>query len=188
MKKLIYLSILVTILLFTSPSNTMANTAGTSADLALSSKISSNEIKSINMKKKRMAIEAVLRNHNSPLLNDIDSFMDTCQKYDLDCYLLPSISGIESTFGKFIYPNSFNPFGWGRGLIIFENWATAIDTVGQGLRVNYMDKWGATTVEEIGRIYCEGNTWASKVNYFMNQFKTEEEKIALFSSDFPVKL
>jgi hypothetical protein len=121
------------------------------------------------------------------MADEVDNFLTTCKKYSLNCYLLPSIAGLESTFGRFISPGSFNPFGWGRGLIPFKSWAESINVVGGGLKTNYIDQ-GATTVEEIGQIYCEGNTWASKIRWFMTQFETEEEKLSLYTSDFPVQL
>ena len=108
------------------------------------------------------------------LLDETDAFIKACTQYDLDCYLLPAISGIESSFGLYLRPGTFNPFGWGRGDISFTSYSDAIMTVGKGLRENYINK-GATTVEQIGRIYCEGNTWAGKVTYFMKQLENEEK-------------
>ena len=104
-----------------------------------------------------------------------ESFVKTCIKYKIDCYLLPSIAGLESTFGKFVWPNSHNAFGWARGFMMFDSWAEGIDTVGAGLRKGYLNK-GALTVEDIGPIYSESPTWAIRVNYFINQFEREEEK------------
>jgi len=95
---------------------------------------------------------------------------------------LPAISGVESTFAKFIKTGTNNPFGWGRGLIEFDGYDRAILTVGKGLRENYVDK-GATTVEQIGNIYCEGNTWSSKVSYFIEQFKKEEKNLLLLNGN-----
>ena len=100
---------------------------------------------------------------------------------------MPSIAGLESTFGKFIWPNSYNAFGWARGFMMFENWADGIDTVAKGLRNGYLDK-GALTVEDIGPIYSESPTWAIRVNFFIKQFEKEEEKITLLSNQFPVQL
>lgn len=131
---------------------------------------------------KKIVIKKILEKYNSPLVNDVDAFISTCYKYELDCYLLPSISGIESTFGKFIYPGSFNPFGWGGGMIMFGSYSESIETVGKGLRENYINR-GAETIEQIGRIYCTGNTWAGKVMFFMNQFNKEEENQLILKSN-----
>jgi len=159
------------------------NIAGQSARLSYSL----NTENDVDYLLKKLTIRRVLEKNDSPMVDQVDSFIETCNKYNLDCYLLPSIAGVESTFGKFIYPGSFNAFGWGRGLIQFRDWTDGIDTVGEGLRKNYINK-GATTVDQIGAIYCEGNTWSGKVNYFMNQFAKEEEKINLFFSGDKVEL
>lgn len=136
---------------------------------------------------KKLAIKRVLDKWDSPLIGSLDSFMNTCIKYNFDCYLLPAISGVESSFGKFTYRNSNNPFGWGRGLISFTDWSDSIDTVGKGIRENYINK-GADNIDKIGRIYCEGDTWSDKVKFFINQFSQEEAKIRLYSNENSVKL
>lgn len=128
---------------------------------------------------KRIAIKKVLEKYQSPLTTSAGAFVKACEMYELDCYLLPSISGLESTFGKFIYPNSFNPFGWGRGYILFESWEDGILTTAKGLKEGYVDR-GASTLEEIGSIYSESETWAIRVNYFMRLFAQEEKKVDLF--------
>lgn len=131
---------------------------------------------------KKMAIKNYILKYNAPLANETDAFIKACTQYDLDCYLLPAISGIESSFGLYLRPGTFNPFGWGRGDIPFTSFSEAIMTVGKGLRDNYINK-GATSVEQIGRIYCEGNTWAGKVTYFMNQLEKEEKNLLLLSTN-----
>ena len=68
-----------------------------------------------------------------PLADETDAFIKACTQYDLDCYLLPAISGIESSFGLYLRPGTFNPFGWGRGDISFTSYSDAIMTVGKGL-------------------------------------------------------
>jgi len=37
------------------------------------------------------------------------------------------------------------------------------------LRTNYINKWGARDVYEIGRFYASSLTWAQRVEYFMNK-------------------
>ena len=101
----------------------------------------------VRMAKKKIAINSLLKKYNSPLVSSIDSFLNTCTSYSLDCYLLPSIAGLESSFGKHVLPGSNNPFGWGGGLIIFDSWDQAIAAVGKGLKYNYIDR-------EIGRASC----------------------------------
>lgn len=125
---------------------------------------------------KKTVIKKILNRYNSPLAESADAFIDACVKYDLDCYLLPSIAGLESTFGKFIYPNSYNPFGWGRGYIMFSQWEDAINTVAKGLKERYINQ-GAQDTAQIGRIYSESPTWAQRVDFLKKQFYNEEYQI-----------
>lgn len=136
---------------------------------------------------KKLAIKKVLERYNSPLLPYVNDFIATCTKYDIDCYLVPSISGLESGFGKYLIPESHNAWGFGGGHMMFDNWPHAIDRVSSTLKYNYIDK-GADTIDEIAPIYAESKTWAPRVHFFVNQFKAEEEKIELFSSRNPVEL
>lgn len=125
---------------------------------------------------KAKTIENILVKYQSPLVNHVNQFVYVCQKYQIDCYLLPSISGLESTFGRFIYPESFNPFGWGGGYIMFKDWNESIETVGRELRETYINK-GADTVEKIGIIYSESPTWSQRVKFLINIFVNEEERL-----------
>lgn len=127
--------------------------------------------------KKKIAIYHILKKYNSPLLYETDSFIQACVTYNIDCYLLPAISGVESTFGKFLLPESFNPFGWGGGYIVFNSWSDGFNQVAKGLRENYFDK-NLTTIQQIAKIYAPpSTTWANKVEYFMKQFYEAENSI-----------
>jgi len=112
--------------------------AGNSAQLSL--KMDQEEKITLDLKRKELAIKSVLNRYNSPMVDSASSFTETCLKYNLDCYLLPSIAGLESTFGRFIWPNSYNAFGWARGFMMFNSWSEGIDTVGKGLRENYLNR------------------------------------------------
>jgi len=131
---------------------------------------------------KKRVISKVLQANNSPLSESVDEFISTCVTYQLDCYLLPSITRLESSYGQFIHPNSNNPFGWGGGYIMFDTWGDSIDTVGKGLRTNYIDK-GANDVYDIGKIYAASPTWGVRVERFMNDFKRVEEEEGLQVSE-----
>lgn len=161
--------------------------AGASAPLVYNSFINTSDIEQLRQNKIKIAIENVLKRYGSPMAEESDAFVKACIKYKIDCYLLPSIAGLESTFGKFIWPNSYNPFGWARGYMMFKTWSEGIDTVAKGLRNGYMNK-GALTVEDIGPIYSESPTWAIRVNYFKKQFEKEEEKMSLLSEQILVQL
>lgn len=184
MKKIFLTLTIILIYLFALAHILSAKTADSSAVMA------NDYFAKINIDKliiKKIVIRRILSRYDSPLLGSTDSFVSTCVYYNLDCYLLPSIAGLESTFGKFIYPNSYNPFGWGGGYIMFTSWDNAIFKVGSGLRENYLNN-GADTLEEIGSIYAESKTWASRVNHLMNTFAKEEEKIDSILTGNGVKL
>lgn len=136
---------------------------------------------------KRITMRRIFEKYNSPFNSEIESFISVARQYDLPYYLLPSITGNESFFGRYIHPGSYNPFGWNGGYQMFESWYDGIETVGRNLRRNYINK-GAHTVDEIGPIYAEDPRWSAKVNHFMNTFQKEEDKIRLFLQANQVEL
>lgn len=150
--------------------------SGTSANIVYESNAVQTQQPANILLIKKTVIKKILNKYNSPLAGSADAFIDACVKYNLDCYLLPSIAGLESTFGKFIYPQSHNPFGWGRGYSIFAQWEDAINTVAKGLRERYIDQ-GAQNTLQIGRIYSESPTWANRVDFLKKQFYNEEAQI-----------
>lgn len=143
---------------------------------------SENSTREINNSNKqlyiqKLAITRVLNKYNSPLIDSVDTFIGVCTLYNIDCYLVPAIAGIESTFGLHTAYNTNNPFGWGGGYMRFESWDDAIYTVAKGLKTKYIAR-GATTVESIGRIYAPpSTTWAGNVTKLMSRFRMEEEYI-----------
>ncbi len=123
-------------------------------------------------------LRGFLEQFNSPLVSNAKDFVKYADLYDLDYRLVASISGVESTFGKFIPYNSYNGWGWGvygDNVIRFASWEEGIGTVSEGLRKNYIDK-GAKNVYSIGRIYAASPTWASRVTYFMNEIEEYSNK------------
>ena len=181
------LSILFTLTFFATNVLASDQEAGSSADLVANLKnvianhVSHRDIAQDYVTKKRV-IAKVLRANNSPLAGSVDSFISACRSYQIDCYLLPSITRLESSYGQFIHPNSNNPFGWGGGYIMFDTWGDAIDTVGKGLRNNYIDK-GANDVYDIGKIYAASPTWGVRVERFMNEFERVEAEESLQASN-----
>ncbi|MDO8269753.1 MAG: hypothetical protein Q7T54_03730 [Candidatus Levybacteria bacterium] len=123
------------------------------------------------------ALENVLKRYNSPLTYHAAAYIKTADKYGMDWKLLPSIAGLESTFGKRQMPGSYNSYGWGGGRIYFESVEHGIDTVLFGLKNRYVAR-GATTVETIAPIYSESPTWAPRVRLFMKQFEAEYDKLS----------
>lgn len=115
-------------------------------------------------------LQNFLTQYNSPLVKYAPSFVKYADDYKLDWKLVPAISGVESTFGKEIPYGSYNGWGWGiygTNMIYFPSWEDGIKTVSAGLRENYINKWGASDVYEIGRFYAASPTWARRVDYFM---------------------
>ena len=185
----IKLIVVFLILLFSFPQSISAyvKEAGSSASIIHIGEKTAQNVDSVDINLKRNVIREVLAKYNSPLLDETDAFIETCTKYKIDCYLLPSIAGLESTFGKHTLSGSYNPFGWGGGLLIFNSWADGIDAVGAGLSQNYIAK-GADTIEKIGPIYAASPTWAVRVNYFHNEFAAVEGEKQLYFSKLAVEL
>lgn len=182
------LSIIVSLFFLLSYNPVLAQkNAGNSAEINYTSTLLVKKEDKVNYSLKKKTIHDLLEKYDSPMIDHVDDFIKVCQKYDLDCYLLPAISCLESTCGKFVLPDSYNPFGWGGGKIICNNWADCIERVAKGLREQYIDK-GAQTLENIGRIYSESKTWASRVQYFVNQMQNLEEKNQLYFSNNQVEL
>jgi len=118
-------------------------------------------------------LRAFFKSYNSSLEPYSEHFVLVADKYGLDYRLLPAISCVESTCGKFYIPSSNNPFGWGiygNTVTSFESIEVGIDTVGAGLAKNYVNK-GYDTVEEIAPIYNPNTPvqWGGKINFFFKQ-------------------
>jgi hypothetical protein len=133
------------------------------------------EYKKIDRQK---ALEKFFEKYNSPLKESSKTFIEVADKYNIDYRLIPAISCMESTCGKFLLPNSYNPFGWGiygNNAIYFESWDEGIRTVGEGLSKGYFAK-GRDTVEEIAPIYTPPNhvNWKNGVSFFMNEIAKHE--------------
>jgi hypothetical protein len=181
MGKNILIVVFLLILLFLPKQVLASKEAGASASISpfLAEKPAKDTLTETNIKRK--VIQEILNKNNSPLASQVDAFITVCTKYDIDCYLLPSITGLESSFGKFTHPGSYNPFGWGGGYLMFNSWEDCIDAVGKGLKENYMAR-GADTIEKIGPIYAASPTWAQRVTYFHTQFNALEDEKRLYFS------
>lgn len=133
------------------------------------------EYKKVNRKE---ALTKFFQKYNSPLAQNVDTFIETADKYGIDYRLIPSISCMESTCAKFLIEGSYNPFGWGiygSNVIYFKNYDEAITTVGAGLNKGYFAK-GYDTLEEIAPIYTPPNhvNWKNGVSFFMNEISKFE--------------
>lgn len=142
--------------------------------------------------KRAWILSQYLKSYNSPMQNHAQDFVDAAAEYNLDWRLLPSIAGVESTFGKKI-PGGFNAYGWGvygTNALAFKSWRDGMFTVGKGLRENYINR-GYTEPYAMNRIYASSPTWGSRVSYFMEdlekfaqkyQFENYDLEIATFSA------
>ncbi|MBP7832252.1 MAG: glucosaminidase domain-containing protein [Candidatus Levybacteria bacterium] len=165
------LILLVALLLVTSlfPTNIYAATNAASSAALTPIQLAPKEAIDSRVK----ALENVLEKYNSPLKPYAKAYVEAADKHGVDWRLLPSIAGLESSFGKHYIPGTYNVYGWGSGRIYFDSWEDGIDHINSKLKANYMDKWGAKDVWEIGPIYAESPTWAVRVNSFMSQIDKE---------------
>lgn len=130
---------------------------------------STDEITVRQLDKKAEILAQYLATHNSPLQYHAQDFVDASRIYHLDWRLVVAISGVESTFGKFI-PGGYNGWGWGvygNQAIYFSSWKEGIFTVSKGLREDYLNK-GLTDPYAMNRVYAVSPNWGYKVTYFMN--------------------
>ncbi len=186
MRNIVFALIFVVITGFVPGAVRAQEVAGISAHLG--KPVASNEANTpLELAIKKRAIKNVLTRYGSPMTVSVDAFIKACTTYSLDCYLLPSIAGLESTLGKFVAAGTYNPYGWGRGYIPFKSWDEATLTVAKGLRENYFNK-GAQGVYGIAPIYSESPTWAPRVEWFMGQFEAEEAKTKLLLKQNGVEL
>jgi len=87
---------------------------------------------------------------------------------------------MESSCGKYLIEGSYNPFGWGiygTNAIYFEDYDEAIETVGKGLKDNYLSR-GFDTPQKIAPVYTPPNhvNWLNGVTYFMNSIENITNK------------
>lgn len=161
---------------FINTNQVHAATSETSAKLALTS----IQTPIIGVRDIRAEIlKTYLERNDSPLASYSEVFVKEADKNNIDWKLLVAISGVESTFGKAIPSYSFN--GWGFGIygnhvLRFHSWEEGIATVSQSLRNEYMDKYKAKNIHEIGSLYASDNGWAYKVDNYMQKLSEIEEE------------
>lgn len=175
-----FVVLLLSILTFIFPEKIYAQekAAGNSAILASGQKEAGEDYRA-------KVLKNFLKLYNSPLSSSSEAFVKAADTYELDWKLLVAISGVESTFGQQILYGSYNAWGWGiygNNAIYFESWNQAIETISKGLRVDYINRWGAEDMYQIGRFYAASPTWAYRVAYFMqkiDQFAANDPESAL---------
>ncbi len=114
-------------------------------------------------------LRSYLDEHNSPLADHSEEFIEYADSYNLDWRMVAAITGVESTFGKRIPANSYNAYGWANGEYKFSSWEDSIGHVSMTLKTKYIEK-GATSISKIARRYAPpSKTWGSKVKFFMKR-------------------
>lgn len=177
MKKILILVAFAIMVLAPQKAYASEKIAGQSASLQIDSVESDSREEFIRV----AAIKSVLARYNSPMIDEAENFVIVANAMDLEPYMLPSMAGVESGFGKLLIPGTNNPFGWNVGRTPFDTWSDGIATVGYALRHKYYDR-GAVTMMDIGKIYAGGSiTWAPKVETFIAQFEAEEARIRRYS-------
>jgi len=165
MKKLIFFVLLFLFTFSKTDAYAFEKASGSSAKIAV------NKTSSVSDYRVKI-LRDYLKSYNSPLAGSADEFVIYADKYDLDYRLVAAISGVESTFGQQIPYNTHNAWGWGiygTNMFYFKSWEDGISTISKGLRENYINKWGAQNIYQIGKFYAASPTWAQRVVYFMNK-------------------
>lgn len=138
----------------------------------LSAQLARADINAADPDYRVVALENIFKKYNSPLQGQAKYYVYYADKHGIDWKLLPSIAGLESTFGRFLMPGSYNAYGWGGGHIYFDSWEDGIDTIASALRKNYYAR-GADTIYEIGPIYAEADHWPATVTKFSDEINLE---------------
>lgn len=138
----------------------------------LSAQLAQADVNSVDTDLRVVALENIFKKYNSPLQGQAKYYVYYADKNGVDWKLLPAISGLESTYAKFMMPGSYNAYGWGGGHIYFDSWEDGIDTITSALRKNYYDR-GADTIYEIGPIYAEADHWPATVTKFADEINSE---------------
>jgi hypothetical protein len=116
-------------------------------------------------------LKMFFRKNNSPLYDYADSIVNVSDKYQFDYRLLPAIAMQESNLCRVIPDDSHNCWGWGiYGTTVtkFDSYDEAIETVGKGIKKEYIDK-GMVTASAIMSKYTPSSpgSWSHGVNTFL---------------------
>lgn len=149
-----------------------------------------DQVDSKQLDERAKILQAYLNKYNSPLQYHAQDFVDAADTHGINWMLVPSIAGVESTFGRFIPGGheapftSYNAWGWGvygTQSLGFKSWRDGIFTVSEGLKKNYINK-GLTDPYAMNKVYAASPVWGQKVSYFLtdlekftNEYHTKEE-------------
>jgi len=136
-----------------------------------------------------VVLRKYLEQQHSPLAPLAEVFVSQADLYQLPWNMVAAMTGTESTFGQAVPINCNNPLGFGiytNHMTCFPSYREAIKTVSKSLREDYLNKWKASDVYEIGHIYAASPTWGDHTSYFMNQI--EAFKLQFESQSLPISL
>lgn len=133
-----------------------------------------DQVDSRQLDERAKILQAYFIKYNSPLQYHAQDFIDAADANQMDWKLVPSIAGVESTFGKFIPGGhgaytSYNAWGWGvygTQSLGFKSWRDGIFTVSTGLKKDYINK-GLTDPYAMNKVYAASPVWGQKVSYFL---------------------
>ncbi len=124
------------------------------------------ESKDLIIENKGKAIDAYFRAHKLPLEGTGMKMAKEAEKYGLDYRLIPAISMIETTGGKYACPETYkrtgdkgytyNAFGWGSCKITFKSKDHAIEVIARNLSGNNPNTehhYAGKTTEQILKKY-----------------------------------
>jgi hypothetical protein len=166
MKKLIIVTLILTVLLQISAGGVFAQTVSdSSASIHSDTDSGGFDYRVENLRN-------FLEKFNSPLAPYAQDIVSYADSNGLDYRLVPAITGVESTFGKFIPNGSYNAYGWVNGNYSFTSWSDSISTVSATLNSQYINK-GAPTISQIAKRYAPpSTTWGGNVKYFISKIDT----------------
>ncbi len=120
-------------------------------------------------------IRQYLDRYNSPLEPHAQLLVQVSDQYGLDFRILTAIAQQESNLCKKSPEGTYNCWGWGihsKGTLGFSDYPTAIRTVGQGIKEDYLDK-GYDTVDKMMEKYTplSNGSWAFGVTQFISEME-----------------
>jgi hypothetical protein len=166
MRKILTILITLIVLILSSAEGTRAqNISGQSATLNTVSNDVRFDFRVENLRK-------FLLKYNSPLADYAEYFVAYADQNNLDYRLVPAITGVESTFGKFIPVDSYNAYGWANGNYKFSSWEDSIEHVSKTLKKSYIDR-GVASIRQIAKVYAPpSTTWGGNVTFFVSKIDT----------------
>lgn len=166
MRKIIIVLITLIVLALSSAKGIRAqNVSGQSATLNTVSSDEHFDFRVENLRK-------FLLKYNSPLADYAEYFVVYADQNNLDYRLVPAITGVESTFGKFIPVGSYNAYGWANGNYKFTSWEDSIKHVSETLNKSYI-KRGIVSIRQIAKVYAPpSTTWGGNVTFFVSKIDT----------------